>query len=317
MSESGSLLGRGVGMVARNKRYIVWFWLLNLVLAGFGVTAFSDQAHAILDHSLGSARLLNGFDVAVFAELLAKPEFGSSSAPTAMSFYFVALFFVATSVLLPGVFMGYASNYRLPREDFFRACGRNIWRFVRLTILSGVVMGIAAGILFGARAGLIKAAGEGTNEVLPFKIGLAMMLLIVLVMTMLRSVFDLAEADVVLSDQGAVRRSIGTGFRHGFRSVFRLTGSYLLIWVFTSLVMVGGLWVWMKMVPPASVVSAFIVGQLTLMITLAARFWQRGVAVAYWQESMMVPVLRPVPVVPLPAEPVIFEPPLPVEPAAT
>ena len=29
MAENQSLLGSGIGMVARNKRYIVWFYLLN------------------------------------------------------------------------------------------------------------------------------------------------------------------------------------------------------------------------------------------------------------------------------------------------
>jgi len=318
MSDGKGLLRRGVGMVAGNKRYILWFWLLNLTLAEFGVAAFRNQAHAILDNSLYSGRLLKGFDVTVFGEMLGKPEFGSTSAVMMPAIYVATLFFVATALFLPGVFQGYASNYRLSREDFFHACGRNLWRFVRLLIVSGVVMGIVAGILFGIRAGLVKAADASTSELLPVQVGMAMTALIVVIMSILRSVFDLAEVDVVLSDQGAVRRSIGAGFRHGFRSIFRLTGSYLVIWVVASLVMVAGLWVWNKMVPPASVLGAFVVGQLTLIITLAARFWQRGVAVAYWQDKMVAPVVRPVmPITPAPAVPVVFEPPLPSGPAAT
>ena len=63
--------------------------------------------------------------------------------------FFSVLFLIFTALFLPGVFQGYASTYRLPREDFFRACGRNLWRFIRLMIIAGIVMGIAAGALFG------------------------------------------------------------------------------------------------------------------------------------------------------------------------
>ena len=44
MSENKGLLSGGLGMVARNKRYILWFWLLNLMLAWFGTSAFRESA---------------------------------------------------------------------------------------------------------------------------------------------------------------------------------------------------------------------------------------------------------------------------------
>ena len=51
MNSNKGLLSSGLGMVMRNKRYILWFWLLNLTLAEFGTAAFRRSAHAILDHS--------------------------------------------------------------------------------------------------------------------------------------------------------------------------------------------------------------------------------------------------------------------------
>src|SRR5579863_1835185 len=79
MSDKKSLLSSGWGMVGRNKRYIFWFWLLNLTLAEFGTAAFRKSAHAILDHSLLGDRLVHGFDLAVMFNLFARPEFGSMS----------------------------------------------------------------------------------------------------------------------------------------------------------------------------------------------------------------------------------------------
>jgi hypothetical protein len=290
MAENQGLLSSGWSMVGRNKRYIAWFYLLNLTLAEYGVSAFRSQAHAILDHSLLSDRLVHGFDVGVLAEMFARPEFGPTTASTMPAIYFALLFFVATALFLPGVLQGYASSYRLPREDFFRACGRNLWRFIRLMIVAGIVMGIFAGVLFGIRAPLLKAAGESTNELLAFYVSIASLLVIFLVMSVLRIWFDLAQADVVLSDQRAVRRSIGAAFRHTWRGLGRLLGSYLAATIVAAIVLVAGIWVWMKFVPPASVMEAFLVSQLTLLLLLIPRFWQRGVAVSYYLQNMVQPI---------------------------
>jgi hypothetical protein len=228
MSEHKGLLSSGLGMVLRNKRYIVWFYVLNLFLGLFGTIAFVNQAGAILDHSLLSERLLHGFSLGVLIEMFARPEFGPTMASRGPAMFFALLFMVATALFLPGVFQGYASTYRLPREDFFRACGRNLWRFIRLMIVAGIVMGIVAGVLFGMNGALVKKAGESTNELLSFEVQMAGLFVIFLVMTTLRIWFDLAEADIVLNDQRAVRKSIGAGFRHAFRSLGRLLGSYVV-----------------------------------------------------------------------------------------
>ena len=140
MSEHKGLLSSGLGMVLHNKRYIVWFYVLNLLLGLFGTVAFVNQAGAILDHSLHSDRLVHGFSVTVLIDMFARPEFGPTMASRGPAMFFAVLFLLATALFLPGVFQGYASTYRLPREDFFRACGRNLWRYIRLLLVAGIVM---------------------------------------------------------------------------------------------------------------------------------------------------------------------------------
>ena len=320
MAENKRLLGRAAGMVARNKRYIGWFYLLNLLLGLFGTVSFGTQARSLLDHSLYADRLLRGFDLAVFGEMFARPEFGPTASPGLSALCFSVAFFLATALFLPGVLQGYASPYglaregaftsgvlhkytsqaRLPRDEFFRACGLNLWRFVRLLIIFTIVAGIVAGLLFAARTALVKKATESTNELLPFSVSMASLFLIFLVMTMIRIWFDLAQTDVVLSDQVAVRKSIAAGFRHTWRGLSRLLISYFVISVVAVLVLVAGLWVWLRFVPTEGVFKAFLAGQVTLLLLLILRFWQRAVAVAYYEENM-VPVLA--------VEPIIVEPP--------
>src|SRR3984957_4641482 len=195
MNERKGLLRSGAGMVTHSKRYIVWFYVLNLALAWFGAAAFSNQAHQVLDHSLAAGGLVHGFDAGVLVEIFLHPEFsgGTLSSTSAAATDFAALFFVMTALFLPGVFQGYASTYRLPREDFFRACGRNLWRFIRLMIVAGIVMGAVAGALFGIQGVLEKKAAESTNELLGFEVRTLSLVVIFLVMTALRIWFDLAE----------------------------------------------------------------------------------------------------------------------------
>ena len=119
---------------------------------------------------------------------------------------------------------------------------------------------------------------------------MASLFVIFLVMSMLRIWFDLAQTDVVLSDQRAVRRSIGAGFRYTWRGLGRLLASYVAATIVAAIVLVAGLWVWMKFVPPASVIGAFFVSQLTLLLLLIPRFWQRGVAVTYYLQNMVQPI---------------------------
>jgi len=290
MTDKQGLLSSGLRVVGRNKRYIFWFWVLNLTLAEFGASAFRGSAHASLDHSLYAGGLVHGFDAMVLIDLLARPETGPMRSMTTPAMFFAFLFFVATALLLPGVFAGYASTYRLPRPDFFRACGRNLWRFIRLLIIAGIVMGIVAGVLFSLNDAIVKKAGESTNELLPFELQMTGLAVIFLIMSTLRIWFDLAEADIVLSDRRAVRKSVSAAFRHTFRSLGSLLGSYVLTTIMAAIILAGGLWIWNRMVAPESLGGAFIVAQLTLILLLIPRFWQRGVAVRYWQEKMQMPV---------------------------
>src|SRR5436305_14546696 len=98
------ILSSGLDRVTHNKRYIFWFWVLNLTLGEFGTSSFRNNLHANLDHSLYSKGLLHGFDLAVFAETLSRPQFGDLRSMTSPALFFSLLFLVATVLFLPGVF---------------------------------------------------------------------------------------------------------------------------------------------------------------------------------------------------------------------
>jgi hypothetical protein len=306
MSEKTNLVSAGAGIAGRNKRYVVWFYLLNLAFAHFGATAFNDSAHGILDHSLYSDKLLHGFNAAVFVELLARPEFGALPSATHPAMMFAVVFLLASLLFMPGVLLGYASDHRLPREEFYRACGRNVWRFVRLFLSFTVIAGIVAAILFGVLNALVTAANKTSYERLPFFTQVLGAGVIFLVLTVIRIWFDLAQTDVVLRDQPAVRKSVAAGFRKTRRHLGRLLGSYVVIAMAALAVLVAGILLWHAIVPPSSVVGAFIIGETTLLLLLVTRFWQRATAVAFYLKELAEPVVeevRPIPAFAAPAVP--------------
>jgi hypothetical protein len=308
MGDERNLISAGLRIVNRHKRYIFWFWLLNLTLAEFGTAAFRNQMHGVLDHSLFADRLLHGFDLAVLFELLTSPQTGSINGSTMPAMYFAILFFVATLLLMPGVLDAYSSEGRPSREEFFRTCGRNLWRFVRLLLLFVIIAGPIAGILFGIKGGLLKAADKSTNEMLPFYTNVISSVVIFLIMTAIRIWFDLAQVDVVVRDQRAVRRSVAAGFRYARRHLFRLLVTYAVIAAVGLLVLGIGLWSWYTLVRSSSVVGAFLISQAMLILWLWARFWQRAAAVAYYlrETTVVEPVVAP--------EPIPVAPPAPLAP---
>ena len=298
MNGKTSLVAAGAAIVRRNKRYVVWFYLLNLAFAHFGASSFSDAAHAILDHSLYADKLLHGFSLGVFLELLVRPEFGTLPSATHPAMMFAVVFFLASLLFMPGVLLSYASDHGLPRDEFFRACGRNVWPFVRLSLFFTVFAGGMAGILFAGLNALVSAADKTSNERLPFFTPLIGSVFILLVLTIIRMWFDVAQTDAVLRDQPAVRKSIVAGFRKTRRNFGRLLGSYLAIAIVAVAVLVSGILLWYAIVPPSSVLGAFIIGQATLLLLLATRFWQRATAVAFYVREMTEPVAeetRPIP----------------------
>ncbi|MGA3210641.1 MAG: hypothetical protein ABSD20_04990 [Terriglobales bacterium] len=303
MNENANLVAAGLSIVRRNKRYVVWFYLLNLVLAWWGTSAFAATAHSSLDHSLHADKLLHGFAIVALVEMVAHPEFGPVQSSTAPAIMFAALFYLASLVFMPGVLLGYSSESRISKSEFYGAGARNTWRFVRLLLVFAIIAGVSTGILSAIVGAVVKAVDRTTPERPPFFLQLFGNILVFLVLTAIRIWFDLAQVDVVLKDQGKVRTSIARGFRWMRHNLGQLLGSYILTSLFALVILATGIVFWNTMVPPANVLGAFVIGQFMLFLLLAMRFWQRASAVAFYVRQKEAPV--PVEVSPAP---VLFEP---------
>jgi hypothetical protein len=303
MNENANLISAGLNLVRRHKRYIVWFYLMNLLFAWWGAFAFGGAAHASLDHSLYADRLLHGFDAPALIEMFARPEFGPTQSVAAPAMVFAVLFFLVSLLFMPGVLLGYSSPTRITKAEFFAASGRNFWRFIRLFLVFAVIAGPCVGIVGGIVNAMVKTVDKTTPERPPFFLQMAGNLIVFLILTLLRIWFDLAQTDVVVRDQGQTRKSIGRGFRWMRQNLGRLLGAYVVVALLALIIFVAGIVFWNTVIPPASVGGAFLIAQFTLFLLLTMRFWQRAAAVAFYSRYVKEPV-----VVELPTSPVIFEP---------
>jgi hypothetical protein len=302
MTDEKGWLSTAWQRVRENWRYIFWFWLLNVTLAEFGTAAYRGQLRSVLDHSLYSHQLVDGFNFSTYFELTINPQLGSMLGARMSAFYCAFLFAVATLLLMPGVFRQYTSEYRVSKEEFFRTCGRNLWRYVRLILVYALIALPLSGILFGIHYGLNKVAEKSLNEMAPFWVGLGTLLIIFLILMTVRIFFDIAEVDLVVRDQPSAWRAIGNGFRYGRRFLGRLLGSYCVIALFAFAITVIGVWLWKTIVPANRWVGGFLIAQAMLFALLAMRFWQRSVAAQFFMREMLV-VPAPVPLRETPVEP--------------
>jgi hypothetical protein len=189
---------------------------------------------------------------------------------------------------MPGVLDAYTSEGKPAREDFFRCCGRNVWRFVRVFVFYGIVAGLIGGALFGAHVALVRASEKSTYELLPFYAHLTTLAVIFLALTVIRIWFDLAQVDVIVRDQRAIRKSVAAAFRYTQQNLIALLGTYVVICLLGLAVLAGGIWVWHSYVPSSNVMGAFLVTQVMLVLWLGMRFWQRASAAAFYMREMAV-----------------------------
>jgi hypothetical protein len=154
---------------------------------------------------------------------------------------------------------------------------------VRLTLTSLIPFGLLGGAL-----ALLMKMGERWTE-LPSEragdygllIGLAVLGLLLL---WVRAWFDLAQARTVAREErGMFKTALRT-----FRLVtLRLYAAYLGIALLRLVLVAGGLWLWTRLAPEATLKS-FLLLETLVLVQIVTRLWQRAASVRALQ-AMTVP----------------------------
>jgi hypothetical protein len=289
----------GFRLVFRRQYLLWWIFAVNFALAALAAIPAALSLSGVLGHSLAGQGLVTRFDLDLLLHLLMQPQISGGS-----SFALFPLLFFAFMLLAEGgVLLCYREDRRLSTGEFFGAGGRYFWRFVRLSICLVVILAplmLAWGAVYRWSG---RLATNSPNPFTGFRVEWAGGLLLVLALLAVRLWFDMAQVRIVAEDERSALRAL----RWAFRSTLRHFGS--LYWLFLRIAVVGWIqmavlfWIWMEYVPHEHMGLSFLLAQLTLLLWLGARLWQRAGETVWYGRYIDAATAEPVaplePVVPL------------------
>jgi hypothetical protein len=306
-------LVNGFARLGRAWRMVLLLWLVNVALAApFAVALAAD-----LDASLGRSRvhenLLEGFDMGWQGELQEGARglvetFGPELLRGGAFFENLERWWQGDLVSLPPVLVGAAIVYAViwafllggvierlgagpygagapGAAGFFGACGRSFFRFLRLVLLSGVLYYLVYRL---ARAGfgwLADALRDVTAERTALAWTFLGLAVIVLLLTVIRVVFDYAKIAVVAEGR---KSALGAAWR-GLSFVASRPAGTLLLYGAVALAGLLLLALYAAVAPGPGhgtwigVILAFLLGQLALATKLALRLGLLGAETAYFR----------------------------------
>jgi hypothetical protein len=274
MTQQSGILREGARRVWKRQRIVWWFFVVNLVLAWIAAVPYRGRLTAVTAHSLSAERLVNGFDLGTYSELIDNPDVAHearlSESGVAVFVYFLFVLFASG-----GVIEAYAADRKLTTGEFFQACGAFFWRWVRLLLVLLIVL-TPIGLL---SSGLFRWSGRlmlnTVNEKPGYWVGLGVFVFATLVAMLVRLWFDMAQVRTVIDDEhGMIRTAVRSfGFTlSNFGSLFWL---YLRISILAWLGLFAGLWLWAHIPGNRSGLS-FLILEAVLLWWIGTRLWQRA-----------------------------------------
>lgn len=312
MTFVGALMN-GFGRLARAWRMVLLLWLVNVALAApFAVALAAD-----LDHSLGKSlvheNLLEGFDMGWQGELQNDARglvttFGPELLRGGAFFENLERWWKGDLVSLPPLLVGAGVAYAVVwafllggvierlgagphgagapgAAGYFAACGRHFFRFLRLAILSGVLYYLLYRLVRTAFGWLSDAMRDVTVERTALAWTFLGLAVTVLLLTVIRVVFDYAKIAVVAEG----RRSTLVAAWRGLSFVASRPVGTLLLYGVVALAGLLLLALYAAVAPGPDqatwigVILAFLVGQLALASKLALRLGLLGSETAYFR----------------------------------
>ena len=277
-------------------------YVAQFVLAAVAVLPAYLSLSRLLDHSLESTKLTEGFDVLSLMETLSHPGF-PVAVILAIAGAILGLYLLVFAFLEGGILNGYwnraTEKERGTTQEFYSNCTVWFWRILRLALLALLPLFTVLALrgVMASVAGKIgeSAADERTGVYLRFVGALIGQMLLLFV----RMWHDMAQVHAIAAQHSAMRKSFLAGGRLAFGNLRQLFSLQLLTSLAGWAVLALGIFFWSHL-PSHSVIRAFVIAQVTLGLLLAARLWQRAAQVAwyqrYFESNQRVAEFRPAPV---------------------
>lgn len=289
----GSPFAAGAALVWAHQRILWWLFLVNLLLASWGVHSVVERAGEILNHSLAASRLVDGFSFGAFQELAGLPSHPLQVTDgRAMGIIYVLFVLLITG----GILEVYRGDVSLSTADFFGAGARCFWRFLRLMVFLLLVLIPVALISGGVFMLAVHVYNKSISDAPGLWLHVVNIAITLLVLMVIRLWFDMAQVIAVAQEERRARRALGAAFRllrGNFASLFWL---FFRINFIEAVVFFGGITLWVKLIPHSAIAASFIVSQLLVLFSLAARLWQRAAEMSWYEHHGDASVTAPIPV---------------------
>jgi hypothetical protein len=273
----------GAGLVWKWQRLIWWLFVVCLIFGFLSTYEMTERAYSLLNNSVAAQRLTNGFDVSAFVTLQQLPDSPLEIQQhniTHFSLLFVVFMLFATG----GILAAYVLGEKPTTTAFFEAAGHHFWRFFRLLIYLVIVLLPIAGLAAATNAMYTHIQDTTISPYPGGHFAEAAAVIILLLLIIVRVWFDMAQVIAVADDEKKMHRALRrafTLFRHNF---FSLLWLYLRVSIIEWLLFALGLYVWMRLLNPQSVVSAFLVSQLMILTWIGTRLWQRASEAIWYRD---------------------------------
>lgn len=287
----------GFSLVWRHQRLVWWIFFVNLVLGFFASMTPRVALKPVLDKSFYSEQLSKHFDMAVFVELLMRPDI--STTPWVTGSVVVGVIFLFYMLFISGgVLSVYHRDRKLTRGQFFEFSGDYFWRMVRLVLCSIIPFGIVFGLLSAVGTVSGKMASDAPREMQGFWVQVIGTTLVLLLALFVRAWFDLAQARTVIDHVRGMFVLTFRSFVMALRNLPRLLWIYVFTTILAAIIAVVAWEVWLT-IPHTSFGASWLLLELVTLSLVGIRLWQRA-AVVVWYENYAEMYAPPVPLPPTP-----------------
>ena len=279
-----SILWNGLRLVLKAPGTLLWTYALNLGLALVFSLRLHAQLAAVLDHSLAAERLNSAFDLGTLLGVVHRLNY-MAPATGGTAYLGLPLYLLGYFILVPGSLFCYQSGAP-SRLSILASSGLSyFWRFVRITLLTGIVAGVIMVPLVMVQTATSAQVEENFVGDAALERQLPGIVVLFLVAALLRLYFDLVEVYTVqLGDQlredgqpdRRVRRVLLPALRALWRNLGRAYFSFVTLTLLGFAALLGTGYLAMQMLAQPHVWPMFLLAQGGLLAMMATRFWQRG-----------------------------------------
>jgi len=256
---------------------IVLIWFGSLLTVSLIVIPMKGFLKSGFGGSMITERLKDGIDIEVLGDLGAGFRNLMSSLPSGLLFL-VLISIVLYAFLTGGIFdVQKGSSLKFSGSDFFRACAKNFWPFLVISIIVSTIIMVLFVLIFVLPVSFVAQSGSGSEKapfmtaVISGTIFLALSLIFVLVA-------DYARAWQAASDKPDCFKAIGFGFTRTFGTFL---SSFPVILIITA-VQICFTWAVFSFVgrwtpdTGGGVFLLFLLSQLLFYIKSALKVWRYG-----------------------------------------